>query len=200
MTGIRRRAVTALCLVAAVAHADLRAVARAHFENGMKRYNLGQFDEAQRAFEEGYLARPDPVFLFNIGQCQRKLGAWEKAVGSYRAYLREVPEATNRTEVEELIREAESELDRARAARLSQHPPEAVKAPDTATLNPPPPLIVAEPPRRPAPVYKKWWLWTAVGAVAAAGVGVGLGVGLSRPGDPAVPTTLGGHFDADFSR
>ena len=30
----------------------------------------------------------------------------------------------------------------------------------------------------PPPLYKKWWLWTAVGA-AAVGIGVGLGVGLA---------------------
>jgi hypothetical protein len=31
----------------------------------------------------------------------------------------------------------------------------------------------------PVPLYKKWWLWTVVGAVAV-GVGVGLGVGLTQ--------------------
>ena len=33
--------------------------------------------------------------------------------------------------------------------------------------------LVAAPPDK-QPIAKKWWLWTAVGAVAAAGVGVGL--------------------------
>ena len=35
---------------------------------------------------------------------------------------------------------------------------------------------------RPRPLYKRWWLWTAVGAVAA-GAAAGLAVGLTRPTD-----------------
>ena len=46
------------------------------------------------------------------------------------------------------------------------------------------------PPREHTPVYKTWWLWSAVG-VAAAGLAIGLGVGLgsSHNNDPA--TALG---------
>lgn len=39
--------------------------------------------------------------------------------------------------------------------------------------------LIAAPPKK--PVYKRWYVWTAVGLVVAAGVGVGLGVGLTRP-------------------
>lgn len=39
------------------------------------------------------------------------------------------------------------------------------------------------------PLYKTWWLWTAVGAVAAAGLGTGLGVGLT-----ATPSCPSGSF------
>lgn len=43
-----------------------------------------------------------------------------------------------------------------------------------------------------APVYKRWWLWTAVGAVAVVGLGVGLGVGLSQGrSTPMAMTGLG---------
>jgi hypothetical protein len=42
------------------------------------------------------------------------------------------------------------------------------------------------------PVYKKWWFWAAVGAVAVVGVGVGLGVGLSSgPTAPSASTSTG---------
>jgi hypothetical protein len=42
---------------------------------------------------------------------------------------------------------------------------------------PPPPDVA---PVAPTPLYRRWWLWTAVGAAAVAiGLGVGLGVGLS---------------------
>jgi hypothetical protein len=40
---------------------------------------------------------------------------------------------------------------------------------------PSPAVAVASPPARPrTPIVRSWWLWTAVGAVAAAGLGVGL--------------------------
>ena len=39
----------------------------------------------------------------------------------------------------------------------------------------------------PTPLYRRWWLWSAVG-LAAAGLGVGLGVGLApRPWSPNLP-------------
>jgi hypothetical protein len=48
-------------------------------------------------------------------------------------------------------------------------------------------------PEKKVPVYKRWWLWTTVGAVVVAGVGIGLGVGLSQsaPGAPMAATSEG---------
>jgi hypothetical protein len=46
-------------------------------------------------------------------------------------------------------------------------------------------LVATAPPPRKTPVYKKWWLWTAVGGVVVVGVAVGLGVGLSGSSGPA---------------
>ncbi len=40
------------------------------------------------------------------------------------------------------------------------------------------------------PIYKEWWFWTAVGAVAVAGVATGLGIGLSGGGD-SIPSGKG---------
>jgi hypothetical protein len=48
-----------------------------------------------------------------------------------------------------------------------------------------------ESPVEPVPIYKKWWLWTAMGAVVVVAVGVGVGVGLSSsPSTPAAPAGL----------
>jgi tetratricopeptide (TPR) repeat protein len=41
--------------------------------------------------------------------------------------------------------------------------------------------------RKRTPLYKKWWLWTAVGGVVVAGAAVGLGVALSSHGPPQFP-------------
>ena len=58
------------------------------------------------------------------------------------------------------------------------------------------PQPAAEESRSHTPVYKKWWLWAAVGAAAAVGLGVGLGVGLAPgPSAPSATTTTGTfHF------
>jgi tetratricopeptide (TPR) repeat protein len=56
-------------------------------------------------------------------------------------------------------------------------------------------VVSAPPPRQSArePIYRKWWLWTAVGAVVVlgAGLGVGLGVGLSHPAAASARTDFG---------
>jgi hypothetical protein len=49
--------------------------------------------------------------------------------------------------------------------------------------------VVTSRPAAPTPVYKKWWLWTAVGAVVVVGVAVGVGVGVSQSGGAP-----GSHF------
>ena len=41
------------------------------------------------------------------------------------------------------------------------------------------------PPRERTPLYRKWWLWTAVGGVIAVGVGVGVGLALTANSAPS---------------
>jgi hypothetical protein len=48
--------------------------------------------------------------LFNIGQCYRELGNYERASFFLRGYLHEIPKAKNRALVEDLITECESKL------------------------------------------------------------------------------------------
>lgn len=178
--------VSSLCC-ASVARADDVGAAKAHYQDGTKRYNLGEYEQALTEFKAAYLAKPDPVFLFNIGQCQRQLGLWDAAEKSYRGYLRESPSlaAKNREEVKKLISEMETAVRENRA----KQPPQGTLSPEpapaqVATPATPAPVAAAPEPARsePArtPVYKKWWLWTIVVAavvVVAAGVTVGVLVG-----------------------
>jgi hypothetical protein len=62
-------------------------------------------------------------------------------------------------------------------------PPPAELPPSTSSTT-----LVARAPEHAdrVPVYKKWWLWTAVGVVVVgAGLGVGLGLGLSHNSAPS---------------
>jgi tetratricopeptide (TPR) repeat protein len=54
---------------------DARTQAKALYQSGMAHYNLNEIREALKDFKEAYRLFPqEPVFLFNIAQCHRRLG------------------------------------------------------------------------------------------------------------------------------
>jgi tetratricopeptide (TPR) repeat protein len=87
---------------------DEKQEAKARFVAGQRHYNLNEFPEALREFKEGYRLYPDPVFLFNLGQCERQLGRFDEAIRFYRSFLREQPKAPNRQDVLRKIDEMEA--------------------------------------------------------------------------------------------
>jgi tetratricopeptide (TPR) repeat protein len=134
---------------AAEVSADAKQEAKARFVSGQSHYNLNEFNEALRDFKEAYRLFPDPVFLFNLGQCERQLGHHDEAIRFYRSFLREQPKAPNRQDVLHKIEEME--------AAAKARPPEGDQAPSPAPASgPPKPLplpapAVAPPPAGPAP-------------------------------------------------
>jgi len=170
----------------------------------MTAYNLQRWDDALVMFQRAYEELHEPAFLFNIAQCQRQLGQYAAANRSYRAYLAALPDAANRDQARNLAE---------KMARLSEaeHP----IAPTPAPMTSPTPVVPrvepatvgakaaddgssadlrltqVAPRSRPTPVYKRWWLCTAVGVVVA-GAAVGVGVGLAtRSTTPTASTPLG---------
>ena len=150
-----RLAVTFLVALFApmVAHADDVSAARAHYERGTTLYDLQRYDEAAREYEAAYEAKHDPALLFNIGQAYRLAGDFKRAIGSYRSFLRRVPDASNRAEIEARIAEMLKQLDEQR--KTQEKPPtepqaatELKNAAPAATPNPP----VEEAKAAPAPV------------------------------------------------
>ena len=183
--------VLALLVGVGQAHADdAHARARAAFKSGSQHYNLGEFQQALESFRDAYRNYDDPSFLFNIGQCERQLGHKREAVREYRAYLNNAPETiTNRDAIKQIVTQLEKEIaDEATAKMPPPPPPLRVAEPQSsrATLT-----ASAPPPHEHTPAYKKWWVWTLVGGVAAAGVATGLGLGLTRSGPPTATTSLG---------
>jgi tetratricopeptide (TPR) repeat protein len=164
--------------------------ARSHYEQAVSHYNLDEFAPALAEFREAYRLKPDPSFLFNIAQCHRRLGENEAALDFYRKYLRSLPDAPNRADVERTIAEL-----RARPAAPDGAPaagpalPPAGTAPQAAEV--PAPAPVAPPattspeaegiasvslpapvpvPLEHTPLYRRWWFWTALGAMAVGAV------------------------------
>ena len=98
-------ALLVLALAPLPARADTTEEVKHHYAEGLKRYNLGEYAKALDEFKAAYLGKPDPAFLFNIGQCQRQLAQFEDAARSYRAFLREGADLTKaqRDQVQRLI-------------------------------------------------------------------------------------------------
>jgi tetratricopeptide (TPR) repeat protein len=168
------------------AFADDPKLARQHFEDGSRLYDLGKFRDAAREYEEAYKYKPDPALLFNIGQAYRAAGDAAEAVTAYRSYLRRVPEAPNREEVAGHIEKLQRQLD-------EQH--RAATSPPHDTLQPTQPQLVATTPAPPAekrPLYKKWWLWTAVGGAIVVGGVVAIAVAATTPKDASSPVNTFG--------
>jgi tetratricopeptide (TPR) repeat protein len=96
-----------------------RAAARRQFERGSSLYREGRYPEAAEAFEAAYQSVPNPVVLYNLGQCYERMGQLERAVGAYQGYLREVPGAEDRGAVQATVASLEERLAAARRPRVS---------------------------------------------------------------------------------
>src|SRR5262245_42408860 len=107
-----------LLICAAPAAAD-KDRARQLFEEGSRRYNLGEYPAALGRFKAAYEEFPEPTLLYNTAQCYRQLGDKAQAVTLYRSYLREVPDAANGDEVRRVIVALDSELLREQIGRAS---------------------------------------------------------------------------------
>ncbi len=123
-----------------------------HVAQGRRLYLLGRYQEAIAEYRRAYELRADPQFLMDTAEAYRQLGATERALFYYERYLAAAPNAPDREIVEDRI--TELELVKAPAARSGSAAPAA------------PPVIAA----KPRPVWKRWWVWTAVGVAVGAGI------------------------------
>jgi tetratricopeptide (TPR) repeat protein len=157
--GLARRWAQLVCLLlppllgivwAAAARAE-GLTAKEHYERGTTLYDLQRYSEAAREYEAAFELKPDPALLFNIGQAHRFARDYEKAIAAFRSYLRRLPRAANREEVESRIREMQRLLDQQQSSL--QHPPiDTIPLTEPAATRPsaggaaqPPPAEAASP-------------------------------------------------------
>jgi tetratricopeptide (TPR) repeat protein len=94
-------------------------------DDAVSQYNLGHFDEASALFEKAYQLDPAPILLFNIGQCERRLGHNERALFFYRRYLEQAPpSAPERADVDKRVADLERSI--RDQADLKDKPPPGV--------------------------------------------------------------------------
>ncbi len=194
---------TALLLALALhaAPASPTDEAKALFKDGETAYNLGQFDVALQKYSDAYKLKPLPGFLFNIAQCHKQLGNYERAAFFFGRFVdTSPPKAPNVDVAKGLLDEMKAKQKEVEAKALDQkNAEETKKAEDArkadadrkaqdelkiAQLTPnepvaspvlppmPPPQVVED-----TPAYKKGWFWgVVIGAavVVAAGVTITL--------------------------
>src|SRR5438552_18761209 len=93
--------------------------AKQHYLKGEAYFKARDFSAAMGEYQSGYEEKADPVFIFNIAQCQRLLGHPAPALESYRRYLSEAPDGAGRAIAERQIQE----LERLTAAAAATTPP-----------------------------------------------------------------------------
>jgi len=149
----------------------------------------GDYRQALDIYVSLYAETLHPTYLRNIARCQQNLGEADKAIASFREYLRKAKDlsAAQRQEIDGYIAEME-DLKRRQAGGGSgarapsgaapavsvAAPPAAANlaAPAPATSGDAPAALLASP--APAadrddgsPFYTRAWFWVAIGAVAA---------------------------------
>jgi hypothetical protein len=89
---------------------DPTAEAKAHYKKGSEYYKQARYREAIAEFEAAYKLKPHGVMHFNIAQCYERLGDIPAALRSYHDYLREVPDADDKSSVLEAMANLEARL------------------------------------------------------------------------------------------
>ncbi len=93
-----------------VAPASSYDEAGAHYQKGVEQFSAGNYEDAIVEFKLAYAAGGPPALLFNIAQAHRSAGHDQEALAYYKEYLRVLPDAPNRTEVEARMADIEAEL------------------------------------------------------------------------------------------
>jgi tetratricopeptide (TPR) repeat protein len=165
-----------------------------HATRGQRLLDRGQTQEAIAAFRRAYELRADARFLYDIAECYRQLDLADQAIHFYQRYLSVAPDAPDREEVE------------AQIAALEKHRPALAKAPPAGgapnlandvviipvpetPASPGSPLGLDAPSPERRPIWKRWWVWAAAGALVVGGAALALTLG--RDGTDVPATALG---------
>ena len=179
----------------------------------------GDYREALSLYVKLYAETLHPTYLRNVGRCYQNLGEADKAISSFRDYLRKAKDLPpeKRQEIEGYIAEMEA-LKRQQAAGTAAAPAPSATQPPTHTEPPaggvlPPALAPSDStasagapglqvetraaPEPAPPLHRRWYFWAAIGTglvVAAVAVAVAASgsAGPPRGGLGTVDLRMGG--------
>ena len=112
-----------------------RAEARAHYEKAVSHFNANEYVPAGDEFLLVYKAVPQAALLYNAAQAYRLGGEGDKALANYRAFLKAVPEAKQRPDVERRIAELEHKTVAVKDVPDMAVPPKAPKTPPPSGMS-----------------------------------------------------------------
>lgn len=133
--------------------AEDKAAARDHYATGTRLYEVREYAKALKEYKAAYVAKADPAFLFNIGQCLRKMDRNEEALDFFQQYLKKAqPDDPNRAQVEARIRNitaglasADDPFDQSDAAKSARPPAAEVEPPPIFQPPSPPEAVIPTP-------------------------------------------------------
>ncbi len=106
-----------------------KSQARQKYTEGNTAYAQGDFRQALVDFTRAYQLAPLPGFLFNVAQCHRQLGAFERAAFYYRRYLAlSEKEPANAPMVKGLIAEMDAQASKEAVGRATRDKAQAKAA------------------------------------------------------------------------
>ncbi len=160
-------------------------------------YNLGRYLEAAKEYEAAYEKTLDAKLLFNVAQAYRLGGDREKAITTYRSFIRSDPKSELRGLAETKLRELEHQQPSTSPAQtVAPIPPPVAAAPTAAVATSPPALpdpIGSTSAPGPAPgASPPSATATLVAPAAPAGIGRGVVVGAVLTGTLAVGAVVTG--------
>jgi tetratricopeptide (TPR) repeat protein len=170
--GARAAILITVSLWAAAAAASPKAAKDSREMQAREAFAAGQYQQALDIYVKLYAEKLHPNFLRNIGRCYQNLGDPDRAISSFREYLRKARKLApgEREEIDGYIREMQQLQQTRAAAAAPPVDPAPVPAAAPAPAAPPVQLQAVAPPPAPAPpVYRRWWFWSAIGAALVGG-------------------------------
>jgi tetratricopeptide (TPR) repeat protein len=158
--------------VAAAGDDGAELKARTHFA-------AGEYKEALEIYARLYAETMHPTYLRNIARCHQNLGNPDKAIGSFREYLRKAHDLSpdQRKEIEGYIAEMEQlkQSQSQSSSQASPHaatPPPAARPVETSPALVGPPTVTASGTRQDdeGAFYTRLWFWAIVAGAMAGGV------------------------------
>jgi tetratricopeptide (TPR) repeat protein len=193
--------ISAILLLLAAGRVHAEDDAKAHYQKATAHFAVGEYHDAAIEYEEAFKLKQDPAILFNAAQSFRLAGDNQKALLLYNNIIKLYPGTKYAKDSKERIEKlAQGTPAPAPTAPAPTAPPPApvaapaapAPAPVTPITPPPsaaPPLApetsappsaaatvvsTPAPPSEGAPVYTKWWFWTAIGVVAVGAIVAGV--------------------------